>query len=29
MTMDKVLPMAFGVAELEEVTGQDLMAEDN
>ena len=29
MTMDQVLPMAFGVAELEEVAGQVVKAEDN
>jgi len=28
-TMDQVLPMAFGVAELEEVTGQEMKAEDS
>jgi cytidine deaminase len=28
MTMDQVLPMAFGVAELEEVTGQELKAQE-
>lgn len=27
MTMDQVLPLAFGVAELEEVTGQEMEAQ--
>jgi cytidine deaminase len=28
MTMDQVLPLAFGVAELEEVTGQEMKAQE-
>jgi hypothetical protein len=29
MTMDQVLPMAFGVAELDVVSGRETKAEDN